>query len=343
MRRLWLLLLLAACGTESSQSGGPPPALVRVATVEAGTLTEPWRTVGEVQALEDAALAVGSDGPVVTVNFREGDAVKAGDLLLELDLSLAGADWRMARAAVDEAEAELDRLQGALDRRQKVGETVLGKEELQDARQAVAVQKARLDARRAELARTGAVLERQRLRAPFDGVVTTRAADPGDWVRAGEVLMSLVSTERAEVRAKVPEAVVQRLKKGDPIEVDGTTTSVLAVVPTLDPATRTALVRIDAPNHVVVGQAVDVTVPIRWTDRGVKVPRDALIADPDQARLVRVVDGKADVVPVRVLVSTRAEALVEGDGLVAGDVVVVRGNERVRPGQDVRVENEDGV
>ena len=65
---------------------------------------------------------------------------------------------------------------------------------------------------------------------------------------------------------------------------------------------------------------------------------DALIADPEQARLVRITDGKADVLPVEVLVSTRTEALVEAEGLSVGDVVVVRGNERVRPGQDVRIE-----
>ena len=174
-------------------------------------------------------------------------------------------------------------------------------------------------------------------------MVTGRTADPGDWVRTGETLLSVVSTERSEVHARLPEKVSQRLEASDTVTVSGTPVPVLAVVPTLDPATRTSLVRIQAPPHTVVGEAVDVTVPVEWTDRGVKVPRDALIADPEQARLVRVVDGKADVVPVRVLVSTQTEALVEGEGLVPGDVVVVRGNERVRPGQAVRIEGKDGV
>lgn len=348
MRRLWLafsaFLLAGACGDDPAGRGGPPAALVRVATVESGQLDEPWHTVGEARALDNAALAVGADGPVSRVLVREGDRVDKGDLLLELDLDLASAEWRAAKAAVDEAVAELARLDAALARRQAVGERVLGREELEDARQAAAVQRARLDARKADKARAGALLNRQRLRAPFDGVVTVRQADPGDWVRAGDVLLGLVSTEAVEVRVQVPETIARRLRPGDPVEVSGRAATVVAIVPTLDAATRTSLVRVRpdsqavAGQRVVAGQAVDVTVPVHWQDRGVKVPRDALIADPEQARLVRITEGKADVLSVEVLVATRTEALVEAPGLNEGDVVVVRGNERVRPGQEVRIE-----
>ena len=343
MRRLWMVMWLAACGDAASDRGAPPAALVRVATVQSGNLTESWHTVGEIHALQQASLAVGADGPVARVLVREGDPVDAGELLLELDLSLARAEALAAGAAVDEAKAELARLQGALERREKVGGEVLGREALEDAAQAVAAQQARLEGRRADAGRASALLDRQRLRAPFSGVVTSRAADPGDWVRTGETLLSLVSTEQAEVHARVPEDIAQHLQAGDTVAVSGSPVPVLAVVPTLDPTTRTSLVRIQAPPRTVVGDAVDVTIPVEWTNRGVKVPRDALIADPEQARLVRVIDGKADVVSVRILVATQTEALVEGDGLVQGDVVVVRGNERVRPGQAVRIEGKDGV
>jgi RND family efflux transporter MFP subunit len=343
VRRLWLTVWLMACQGGDDARRAPSAALVRVATVEAGTLTESWNTVGEVRALEQASLAVGADGPVARVLVREGDRVADGDLLLELDLSLARAEAGVAQAAVDEAAAELSRLEDALARRAQVGEKVLGREALQEATQAVVAQRARVDGRRAEASRAAASLEQQRLRAPFDGVVTERTADPGDWVRTGETLLSVVSTDRAEVRVRVPEAVAQHLSTGDRVTIGDQSVSVLAVVPTLDTTTRTALVRIQAPQQAVVGEAIDVTVPIEWSDHGVKVPRDALIADPEQARLVRVEDGTARVVPVEVLVSTRTEALVQGEGLSVGDVVVVRGNERVRPGQPVRIENNDGT
>jgi len=329
---------MAACGSEPADLRAPPPALVRVATVEAGSLDEHWKTIGDVRALDDATLAVGADGPVARVQVREGDRVSRGDLLLELDLGLAHAEWQAAQAAVDEATAELARLESALARRRAVGKRVLGQEELDDAEQAVAAQSARVKARSAETARAAAWIDRQRLRAPFDGVVAARNADPGDWVRAGDLLLTLVSTEAVEVRVQLPQAIARSVQPGDAVDVSGEAASVIAVVPTLDATTRTSLVRIQPASHMVAGQAVDVTVPVRWQDRGVKVPRDALIADPEQARLVRVIDGKADVLSVEVLVSTRTEVLVESPDLVEGDVVVIRGNERVRPGQEVRIE-----
>ena len=343
MRRLWLALWLTACSGSDDAPRSPSAALVRVSSVQPGSLTESWHTVGEVRALEQAALAVGADGPVARVLVREGDHVATGDLLLELDLSLARAEAGVARAAVAEATAELTRLEDALERRERVGEKVLGSEALKEATQAVTAQQARVSGRQAEASRAQASLEQQRLRAPFAGVVTERIADPGDWVRAGEPLLSVVSTDRSEVHVKVPETILQHISVGDTVTIAGQPVAVLARVPTLDAETRTALVRIEAPPQAMVGEALDVTVPVEWTGRGVKVPRDALIADPEQARLVRVIDGKADVVPVEVLVTTRTEALVYAEGLSVSDVVVVRGNERVRPGQQVRIEGDDGV
>ena len=94
VRRLWLALWLTACSGSNDAPRSPSAALVRVASVQAGSLTESWHTVGEVRALEQAALAVGADGPVARVLVREGDRVATGDLLLELDLSLArGLDY----------------------------------------------------------------------------------------------------------------------------------------------------------------------------------------------------------------------------------------------------------
>ena len=73
VRRLWLALWLTACSGSNDAPRSPSAALVRVASVQAGSLTESWHTVGEVRALEQAALAVGADGPVARVLVREGD------------------------------------------------------------------------------------------------------------------------------------------------------------------------------------------------------------------------------------------------------------------------------
>jgi multidrug efflux pump subunit AcrA (membrane-fusion protein) len=89
---------------------------------------------------------------------------------------------------------------------------------------------------------------------------------------------------------------------------------------------------------LTAGDAIDVQLPVSWNGAGVKVPRDALLLDPDQARVLEVEAGVATARDVEVLATADGFALVTGEGLSVGDAVVTRGNERVRPGQAVRVE-----
>ncbi len=337
-----LLLGLLACaeGDAAPETAGPPPALVRTAVVETGDLTEQWSALGEVRALQSAELAAGAGGPVDAVTAREGDVVEKGQLLLAVDTGPAGARYRSARAAADEATVELDRLQAALARREAVADGVLAKEELVDARSAVARQTARVASLEAAASEAGATLRRHEIKAPFGGVITARRVDPGDWVTVGQPVLDLVSTDALEVQARVPRRIATALGPGTAVRLGAATGSVTAVVPAVDPATRTVLVRItpDADAGLTAGEAVGVQLPVPWRGVGVKVPRDALLLDPDQARVLRVDDGVATAVPVEIVATADAAALVQGEGLSVGDAVVTRGNERVRPGQPVRVE-----
>jgi len=337
-----MLLLLIACAGDPpiAASEGPPPALVRVAEVGPGELEEAWTTVGEVRALGAAELAAGAAGSVTRVAVREGDQVERGALLLEVDAALAGARLVSAQASAAEVRAELERLRGALDRRERVREGVLAAEELQDARAAVAVAEARAAAMDATALEAGAALALHRVRAPFDGVITARAVDPGDWVTAGQPVLDLVA-QGVEVRARVPRSLASRLAQGDAVSVAGGDGAILAVVPTLDPDTRTALVRIQPGGglSLAAGEAVEVLLPVSWEGVGVTVPRDALLLDPRSARVLAVSDGAARSVEVEVLATTDTLALVVSDALATGDRVITRGNERVRDGQSVRVED----
>lgn len=344
-RLISIALLLVGCGTsESAQnSGGPPPALVRVAEVQAGDLTDAWSALAEVQALDDASMASGASGPVARVTVREGDRVKRGDLLVEVDLDVAGAQLTSAEAAVREASAELDRRKSALDRRTSVSEGVLAAEELSEARAAVAVQDARVASLEAAAQQARAVVGRHRMRAPFDGVVAGRYVDPGDWVSIGTPVVDLISNEAVELRVSVPLELSRRLEPGLTVTIgEEGSGELIAVVPTLDRSTRTALVRItpDPALGLTAGQTVDVALPIQWTDVGVKIPRDAVLLDPKQDRVLKVVAGAAEAVPVTVLARGETDVLVQSDSLQVGDKVVTRGNERVRPGQPLRFEGE---
>ncbi len=342
MRSLLPVLLLVACaGSDGAPSPDRPPPLVRVGAVEAGTLTERWPALGDVRAMQSADLAAGAAGPVASVQVREGDRVAAGDLLLDIDRAPAAARFAAARAAAREASIEHERLRAALARREAVTSGVLSSEELVDARSRVAAQEARMASLEAAADEAAATLGRHRVRAPFDGVVTARAVDPGDWVTVGQPVLTLVSIDAVEVHVRVPRRVAQALSPGATAALGaGGAATVAAIVPAVDPDTRTVLVRLTpAPgSRLAAGEAVDVDLPVPWAGQGVKVPRDALLLQPGSARVMRLDGDVAVSVTVEVLATADTEALVVGEGLAPGDRVITRGNERARPGQPVRVE-----
>ncbi|MCB9761367.1 MAG: efflux RND transporter periplasmic adaptor subunit [Alphaproteobacteria bacterium] len=340
---LWMWTL-TACGdapAPDAAGGGPPPALVEVAQVTDGALTDAWTTQGEVRALDAAEMAFGAGGPVARVFVREGDAVKAGDTLAELDLSLAAARLRAARASHAAAAHQLQQARTTLTRSEKVREGVLAPNELDALRAEVARLEAQAESLDAGADLAAAELGRHKVRAPFDGVVTARYVDPGDWVNAGAPALDLVSTEAVEIRVAVAQSLVQRLVPGDGVtllsepEVAG---RVVAVVPALDPEARTALVRVaPAAGDWMPGASVPVRFSVTWGDDGVLLPRDALVLGPGTSRVVKVVDGAAESFEVQVLATASSGALVSSDKLAPGDTVVTRGNERVRPGQPIQL------
>ncbi len=343
---LTVLLCVACLGEDAadpSGGGGPPPALVRVAEVGPGTLTEEWTALAEVIPLSRAELAAGVAGPVEQVALREGDRAEAGQVLLLVDDALAVAARKAADAAVAEAEVEHTRRQDALSRRQGIDAGVLSAEELADAAAAVEAQAARVQALEAAATEANAVLRRHRLRAPFDGVVTRRHVDPGDWVGVGQPVLDLVSTDDLEARVRVPQALADQLEVGVEVGLGDAMGVVVAVVPALDAITRTALVRIATrPGHgLSPGAAVPVSLPVSWEGVGVTVPRDALLTGPSETRLLLALGGVAQPVVVEVIATTADTALVTAEGLKEGAQVITRGNERVRPGQALRFEESE--
>jgi multidrug efflux pump subunit AcrA (membrane-fusion protein) len=108
----------------------------------------------------------------------------------------------------------------------------------------------------------------------------------------------------------------------------------------LDPTTRTAKLRLvpeEVPPWLMAGSSVEVAFAIERDGEGVVVPRDALVLGAVDTRVFEVVDGQAQPIVVEVVATANEEALVVGSGLEVGDQVVIRGNERLRPGQAVRI------
>ena len=357
-RRLGLLfaglsLVVLGCRGEapakSDASEGPPPARVQVAEVRGGSIEAEWSFLGDVRALKRARLAAGAPGEVREVLVRVGDRVKKGDLLVEIDPSLATARVRAAKASKQAGAAELERAQRDAERLSGAGPDIAALAEIERAtseRKRATAERGRLKAAEAE---AHAQLGRHRVRAPFDGVVANRLVDPGDWVDPGVDVIELVDDAGVEVLVSTPPDLVQYLEADDKalLRYKGAAipATIRGVVRALDMESRTVRIRL-VPDETAVwllpGAAIDVLLTIERSEPGaVVIPRDALVYGIADIHVVKVTEGHAEPIPAEIVARGRDEILVKAESLAAGDMVVTRGNERVFPGQPLTIVPED--
>ncbi|MEQ8967832.1 MAG: efflux RND transporter periplasmic adaptor subunit [Azospirillaceae bacterium] len=360
------LAAAAVLGLALAVAGPPRPALAQeqaalVAVDE--VITEPMSqtapVVGRIVARE-SVLAAQVAGTVARVHKTVGDRVAEGEAIVTLDIdrledavALARADLQEAEASAEAAAAGLESARQELDRiRRLSGSAAFSQARLDDAEQALRRQNgllrvAQARGQRAEVALRQAEtdLEDAVVRAPFDGTVGRRDAHVGEYLRVGDPVVMLINDRDLEVEAAVATERVSALTPGREVTfttAGGTThrATVRAVVPLEDPATRTRPVRFDphferTETPLAGNEAVTVSLPVGRTRDVVTVHKDAVIAGA-RGRIVYVaVDGAAEMRPVELgrAVGNRFEVL---DGLAPGDMVVVRGNERLRPGQPIR-------
>ncbi|MFK7985046.1 MAG: efflux RND transporter periplasmic adaptor subunit [Sandaracinaceae bacterium] len=348
---LWGCGLLGCGGEAEAESPRErPPARVEVQSGRTGVLEVEHVYLGSVRSVAQAQLAAELAGRVQAVEVRVGDRVTEGQLLVRIDGDLAAADVSAARANAARSQAEADQAANDAERFDEAGARTVAEVEIERARSQAGALSAARDRARAELSRARQTLQRARVVAPFDGVVSARRVDPGAWVAAGTPLLDLVVEDRTEVFVRVEPRALADVEVGQSATLSNgeheASASVAGVVRALDPATRTGQLRLRPTGDatwLLPGEAVDVRITLSRDGEGLVVPRDALVPGVAETRLFRVRDGAAEPITVTVLargvdeVRVVAEGQGDDDALSPSDQIVVRGNERLRPGQSVQI------
>lgn len=217
----------------------------------------------------------------------------------------------------------------------------------------IAQAEARLAAQQAEVARLEDVLARHTIRAPFAGYVVKEHTEIGEWLPEGAAVAELVALDEVDVVAQVVEDYAGGVKAGMPAAVtigavpgrnfDG---SVSAIVPLADMRSRTFPVKVRVSNPregdvplLKAGMFATIHLPVGGTEKAILVPKDALVLGGPSPIVYVVLDGKAVPVPVETGIALEGLIQVKG-GVLGGQKVVVRGNERLRPGQPVKIEGQ---
>lgn len=339
---LSLAALPAALGNAAETRPAAPAATVAVAEATSSRL-EPQRWVpGSVVSRDDARIATVTAGRVMEV-AEVGTRVRKGERLAKLDDTSLRLRLEQARAGTGRAKAQRDLAQTQMTRLGKLAPgNAVAQTQLDEARatlESASQELARADAERRSIEHDLAETE---IRAPFNGVVSERFAQRGEYLQTGAAVAHLVDTERLEARVQAPLALAPQVRAGQEIQVrlKGAVqpANVRAVVPVGDERSRQFELRVSLPeDFALVGTAIEVALPESGGDIALIVPRDALVLREAHTYVMRVkADNTAEQVEVRA--GAARDTLVEVTGqLSPGDKVVVRGAERLQPGQSVRV------
>ena len=302
---------------KDDKQGGMPPAIVVVSEVTSGTVAPQAEFVGTVFFSEVSDVACEVDGKVENVEFEEGQRIVRDAELIKINFDLLLSDLE---------KAELD-----FKRADKLNKEGLITEE-------------EYDARRFEKERLEIVLSKKTIRAPFAGVIVKKHVERGEWLSPGSVVATIARDDIVDIVVEVPERLLKFLSPGMEIGVSAGGSelkgNIIAVLPRGDISTRTFTVKIRIANttSLVEGMEARVTLPEGEEMESLTVHRDAIINAFGNTVIYTVNDSKAMMISVMVSGYKGMTAGIQAEGLEAGMKVVVKGNERLRPGQDVVVQ-----
>ncbi|GAB2893345.1 efflux RND transporter periplasmic adaptor subunit [Microbulbifer echini] len=360
------ITLTFVVGPVLAQSGA---VAVTVDRAETRQMAPSQWSAGEVVSRRDIRISSELDG-VLEFVAEPGSLVKKGERLAQLDATHWRLQLRNSESRIAQLQARLTYLDAQLQRLSKLAETNstsrAALEEQQAEREAMAQ-----DLLAAQIERDRRVYElaKATIDAPFDTLVVSRELQAGEYVRTGSELLRALDMSQLEVEADIPLAALPLIGAGDTISVRSDAVSrsegesvntriftgqVRQFVPVASDNSRRVKLMVQLPQSApqqwdwIVGMPVQVAVPLSEARATMAVPRDALVLRNGDTFVFRVdEEKKAERLTVRLGSGDGEWIGVYGD-LASGDRVIVRGAERLQPGQEVKilsevVRDEDGM
>lgn len=322
----------ASPAAPASAGGAARPVTVEVARVEVAALTDDVQAVGSLRSRQGVMLRPEISGRITQLNFRDGDRVKRGQLLVQLDDQLPQAQVKQSQAELSIARANHKRNQELL------AQNFISQRTVDESA-------ANLDVAEAKLALAQATAERLKIVAPFDGIAGIRNVNVGDYLKDGTDIVNLEDIDMVYVDYRLPERFQTRVRPGQRamVELDALPGQrfeavVQAVDPLIDANGRSIGVRGTIDNrklHLRPGMFARVTTVFGQKERALVLPEEAIVPQGGRQFVIKLVPGddKAALVSKRteVKVGIRRPGKVEIlEGLEEGETVVMAGHQRLQ-------------
>lgn len=309
-----------------------PPVNVEAITAKKESLGEDIKTVGTLYSNESVEISSEVPGKIVKINFKNGDLVKEGQILFELENSVERAELNKARANVNLIRNNVNRYSKLV----KTGAS--SKLQVEDAIANLKLAKASVEAARARL-------EKTKIKAPFEGKIGIRNVSPGDFINVGDILVTLDQTTPLKVRFSAPGKFINQInKEGDILFSNSVSKEIFtAKIDSIDSRVNKTNRGVDieaiAENKqgkLYPGQFVDITIPLGKKRESVTIPAQAIVPFGSKNFVFKVEDGSVKKQEVKI--GSRSVNMVEiKDGVFEGEEIVTAGHQKLQDGAKVQV------
>ena len=345
-----LILLFFSPRVSLAEDGntGDEASLVVVEEVIEKSVSPRVTLIGTTVPNRESSVAAEVGGLVVSFPVRNGQQVNKGDVLVQIEtkpllLQLKSAQARLAETKENlaSAESELKRSEALYEQKS------ISSREYEKALYASSAIKEKIMGLEADIELIRYRLGKSAITAPFTGFVVEEHTQIGQWLREGETAVTLAEIDPILVVVPVPDRYIHHIKLKQRVRLEfdflakkgDRTGSVRDIIPRGNEKARTFPVQVIVSNRdfsLYPGMSCKANFSAGSSRQVLLVNKDAVITDSRGDNLFVVRDGKAVVVPVTQGQAYQNLVAVEGD-LYPGDLVVVEGNERLRPGESVRV------
>lgn len=349
---------------QQKKPNGGKSATISVDLVKKEIARQSVPVIGRLIASQAGVVSALIKGPVESITARVGDRVVQGDVLARLqsdslkwERELRAAELEGAKARLGSAKTQTDLRRQELKRLEDLKTSAAfsparfedARLEVAKAESATAEATAQIRRARAALALANINVTSAAIKAPYGGVISKIHTEAGTYLSLGQPVVSMINDAGMEIEASVPANRTGGLTPDTRVpfrigaDIKGEA-RVRAVVPDENPLTRTRAVRFTPSNAsllegVAANQSVHLDIPAGPVREVVSVHKDAVLNKSGRQVVFIVEGGIANIRPVQLGEAVGLRFVVHG-GLKAGDIVVIRGNERLRPGQKVSIKAE---
>jgi RND family efflux transporter MFP subunit len=322
------------------------PLIASVVTqkVEKGRLSQKQSFNGTISFNEKSRLASETEGKITKLYFDEGDYVKRGALLLEIDSLILDANINATEASIKEVEFALERARLDFKRYEALfAKQSVSKQKYDEFYFQMMQLEQKLVSLQSSLQAQKILKSKKKLRAPFDGYISERTVQVGEWLKEGSEIALLINPDKIDITIYLPSSYINAISDDTDLRVTINNKTypakLIAALLSGDEKTRSFPLKLrllSTKDKFFDGAQAQISLEKSSHEDVLMVSRDAVIKRFGNDVVFIIKDEKAQMVPVEIIGFEMDKVALSSQQLHEGDEVITKGNERIFPNQEIK-------